>query len=340
VQGGKREARRVANDLERVGNRSAPGGRKVDDALNAWIAQNLPTWAASSARDQQSRVRSIKQDPIARVPLARLSVSDIKGWHARLRRAGVNDPAIRNQHIALRAALSQAVRWGWASTNAASLARLRATKAEPRQAMSLEDVNAVLAAAATVDPAAELALRLSAVAGARRAELTALRWDDVRDRLLTIDSAIETVPGWSGRSVRTTGRARGAVRTWHGPPGDVAGPPTQASRHVLVVLFHEASISSWESASSYVSKSLATGLPRPVRLPSSTMSNRSRRGDAFARYGVSARSACRVRQARPASCRLKRVSGDARSWPEISRMRCRRYLSVLRCTDSARAVAS
>ena len=198
MRGGKREARRVANELERAGNRSAPAGRTVADALDAWIAQNLPTWAASSARDQQSRVRAIKHDPIVRVPLARLSVSDVERWHARLRRAGVNDPAIRNQHTALRAALSQAVRWGWASSNAASLARLRSTRAEPRQAMSLEDVHAVLAAAATVDPAAEVALRLAAVAGVRRAELAALRWDDVRDGLLTIDSAIETVRRGSG----------------------------------------------------------------------------------------------------------------------------------------------
>ena len=74
--------------------------------------------------------------------------------------------------------------------------------------------------------------------------------------------------------------------------------------------------------------------------PSSMTSDRSQRGDAFARYGVSERSTCSVRQARLASCRLNRVSGEARSWPEISRMRCRRYLSVLRCTDSAWAVAS
>jgi integrase len=199
VPGGKREARRVANDLERAGQRSAPAGRTVDDALDAWIAQSLPTWAASSARDQQSRVRAVKQDPIVRVPLARLSVSDVERWHARLRRAGANDPAIRNQHTVLRAALSQAVRWGWASSNAASLARLRASKAQPRQAMSLEDVQAVLTAAATVDAAAQLALRLAAVAGVRRAELAALRWDDVRSGSLTVDSAIETVRCGDGR---------------------------------------------------------------------------------------------------------------------------------------------
>jgi integrase len=199
VHGGKREARRVANELERAGSRSAPAGRTVGDVLDAWVAQNLPTWAASSARDQQSRVRGIKQDPIARIPIARVAVSDVERWHARLRRAGMKDAAIRNQHAVLRAALSQAVRWGWVSINAASLARLRSTKSTPRQAMTLEDVHAVLAAAASIDLAAELALRLAAVAGVRRAELAALRWVDVADGMLTIDSAVETVRRGDGR---------------------------------------------------------------------------------------------------------------------------------------------
>jgi hypothetical protein len=46
-----------------------------------------------------------------------------------------------------------------------------------------------------------------------------------------------------------------------------------------------------------------------------------------------------VRQARVASWRVKWVSGFARSWPEISAMRLSRYLSVLRWTARARAVA-
>jgi integrase len=59
--------------------------------------------------------------------------------------------------------------------------------------MTLADVQAVVVAAASIDLANELALRLAAVAGARRAELAALRWDDLRDGMLTIDSAVEVV---------------------------------------------------------------------------------------------------------------------------------------------------
>jgi hypothetical protein len=174
------------------GSASAPG-RKVVDVLDAWIDQNLDTWAPSSARDQQSRMRSIKQDKIADIPIAQLSIADVERWHTRLRRAGLQDAGIRNQHGALSAALNQAVRWGWASRNVASLAQRKTIKKPPRGVMSLDDVRAVIAAADEFDPAAALALRLAAMTGARRAELAALRWTDVDDGMLTIDSAIEVI---------------------------------------------------------------------------------------------------------------------------------------------------
>jgi integrase len=176
-----------------------PGGRSVNDLLDAWVEQNLDTWAPSSARDQQSRVRGIKNDPIARLPLARLSVGDVERWHTRLRRAGMRDAGIKNQHGVLRAAL--AVRWGWASANVASMARLRSSKEPRRGVMTLDEVRAVMAAAASIDPAAALMLRIAAVSGARRAELAALQWTDLRDAQLTIDSAIEFDSGGDGTRV-------------------------------------------------------------------------------------------------------------------------------------------
>jgi integrase len=80
-----------------------------------------------------------------------------------------------------------------ASTNVAATARLKSTRVVPRGVMELEDVLAVLLAAEPIDPATALALRIAAMTGARRAELAALRWTDVRDGHLTIDSSIEIV---------------------------------------------------------------------------------------------------------------------------------------------------
>lgn len=198
VHGGKREAQRVPAEMETGPGRAAPAGRLVSDVLDSWVQQNLDTWAPSSARDQQSRVRGIKTDPIAQLPLARLSVGDVERWHTRLRRAGMRDAGIKNQHGVLRAALAQAVRWGWANQNVAGMARLRSTKQQRRGVMTLDEVRAVMAAAASVDPAAALMLRVAAVSGARRAELAALQWADLHQGQLTIDSAIEIVSSGEG----------------------------------------------------------------------------------------------------------------------------------------------
>ena len=168
------------------------------DVLDAWVEQNVDTWAPSTARDQRSRARFVKEDAIGRLPLARLSVADVERWHKRLREHGYHDGGVRNLHKALRAALAQAVRWRWVSTNVAALARLKSTKSVPRGVMSVEEVLAVMHAAESIDPAAALALRVAAVAGARRAELAALRWTDVRDGHLTIDSSIEVVSRRAG----------------------------------------------------------------------------------------------------------------------------------------------
>lgn len=192
VRGTKKDAQRVAAELTvRPVPRAA--GRTVADALRQWTETNEDGWAASTRRDNRGRAAAILDDPLAKVPLSRLAVGDIERWHSRLRRAGVGSPAIRNRHIVLRAALAQAVRWGWLATNPAAGARLRAPKAPPREGMDADEVRRVLAAAETMEPAAGLALRLAAVAGARRAELAALRWDDVDGDRLTIDSAIATI---------------------------------------------------------------------------------------------------------------------------------------------------
>lgn len=201
VRGGKRDAQRLAAQLEAAGGQAKPAGRSVGDVLDEWVKQNVDTWAPSSARDQQSRVGAIKKDQISRVPLARLTVADVERWHRRLRTGGMADAGIKNQHGVLRAALSQAVRWGWVSTNAASLARLRSTKVQQRGVMTVDEVRAVMRAAASIDAAAELALRIAAVAGARRAEIASLRWTDEHDGQLLIDSATEIASRGDGSPV-------------------------------------------------------------------------------------------------------------------------------------------
>ena len=202
VRGTKREAQRVAARLE-SGPRSTAGGRTVADVLTVWRETNDGVWAESSKRDNASRAARIAEDAIGRIAVARLGVSDVERWHTRMRRAGVGPASIRSRHSALRAALAQAERWGWVSSNAARLATLRSGKVARREGMSSEDVRTVIEAAETLDPAAGLALRLAAVGGLRRAELAALQWTDfnLETGQLTVDSSITVVRGGDDGSV-------------------------------------------------------------------------------------------------------------------------------------------
>ena len=55
--------------------------------------------------------------------------------------------------------------------------------------MTAAEVRRVIETAGTIDPLAAAALRLAAVAGLRRAEPAALRWDDLDGDRLTVDSS-------------------------------------------------------------------------------------------------------------------------------------------------------
>ena len=67
---------------------------------------------------------------------------------------------------------------------------LRLVAAAAPAGMTPYQVLVVIDAAEGIDPAAGVALRIAAVTGARRAEIAALRWDDLDGHRLTIDSSI------------------------------------------------------------------------------------------------------------------------------------------------------
>ncbi len=198
VRGAKRDANRVAAELT---VRRSSGAAKVTMAelLDMWTDQNEPAWAVSTTQNQKSRVAMVKTDPIAKIRLVRLTAVDVDRWHARLARAGVGEGSIRNQHQTLRAAVTQAVRWGWVTTNVVAVAQLGRRKQAPRGAMGEDEVRLILLGATDlvdefeVEPAAAVALRLAAVTGARRSELAALRWDDLEADRLAIDSSMAII---------------------------------------------------------------------------------------------------------------------------------------------------
>ena len=128
VRGTKREAQRVAATLESRPPSNA-AGRTVADVLTAWRDVNQPVWAGDR-RGATTRAASPGSSPIPspRCPWHRLGVADVERWHARMRKTGVGEAAIRCRHSVLRAALAQALRWEWVGSNPASQAVLRQPK--------------------------------------------------------------------------------------------------------------------------------------------------------------------------------------------------------------------
>jgi len=166
----------------------------------------------------------VQADSIAATPLLRLTAVDVDRWHSRLARASVGEGSIRNQHLVLRAAVTQAVRWGWVTTNVVAVARLGRRKQAPRGGLSTAEVQKVLLAAeelvrsSAVEPAASMALRLAALTGARRSELAALQWSDLQEHRLTIDSSVAII--------RHGSRAEPAVPTLRDDPTKTANRRT------------------------------------------------------------------------------------------------------------------
>jgi integrase len=182
---------RAIGPLPSVHRAQAVIERTVGCVIESWWELNEPIWSEATRRDYAHRSRAIEEDVIGGVPITRLRVEDVERWHARMRAAGVGEGAIRGRHLVLRAALSHAERWDWVSTNVASRARLRTPRRAARGVMTDDEVRRVLKAAREIDSAAELALRIGAVAGARRAEIAGLRWDDFDGTRLRIERTVE-----------------------------------------------------------------------------------------------------------------------------------------------------
>jgi len=189
VYGTKKDARLAAAELTVKPAHNA-GGRKLCRLLEEWVEIKTPGWADLTVRDQTSRVRLVCADPIANMSVASIGVSDIDRWVARLRRAGVGEGSIRNQHTVLRSALQQAVRWEWIATNPASNAPIEYPKRRQQRTLTTDEVRAVIAAAAKVHEMAPLAFRLGAEMGARRSELAVLRSDKFAGDKVVVDGQI------------------------------------------------------------------------------------------------------------------------------------------------------
>ncbi len=95
------------------------------------------------------------------------------------RRKRLAPATVHKVHRLLHRVLGQGVKWGWLSSNPASLATPPKVPRPQLEVPDTEEVLALIGQAEGFDPDMAALLRLAAVTGARRGELCALRWSDV-----------------------------------------------------------------------------------------------------------------------------------------------------------------
>lgn len=188
VRGGKRDAQRELAKLiaQAERGRSVGSDATVADLVSRWIETAAPDWSQSTRRQHESAIRRHINPLLGQRRLRTLSASDLDWFYGELRKLpgrGANDtmaPAtIRRIYVILRAALEQAVKWGWIPANPAvgsSPPKVRQAKIEPPDAAA---VGALLRMIEAEDRAFSAFIRMAASTGARRSQLCGLQWRDV-----------------------------------------------------------------------------------------------------------------------------------------------------------------
>ncbi|MGH3119325.1 MAG: tyrosine-type recombinase/integrase [Gaiellales bacterium] len=159
---------------------SAPGrgtDATVGDLMAVWLDFAADKVSLNTLQGYRSKARHRIVPDLGRVALRDLTGAELERWYRRLLREERLAPShVRQIHAILRNALAQGVRWGWLAFNPAVAAK---PPAVPKRDIRSPEVDDVLEAIETASPEFSVFVRLSAAAGSRRGEVTALQWKDL-----------------------------------------------------------------------------------------------------------------------------------------------------------------
>jgi integrase len=196
VRGGKREARRVLNEMVVEAERglSARTYATVGELLDRWLELARIDFSPKTTREVAGYIERNLRPALGDVRLNKLTAASLDRYYRRLLTDGGKNGrplapgTIRRIHGILRRALAQGVRWGWLGVNPAASASPPRVPAADISPPSPEQLARLQAAITAEDPELGVLVRLAAMTGARRSEALALRWRDV-----DLDRAVVTI---------------------------------------------------------------------------------------------------------------------------------------------------
>ena len=121
VQGGKREAQKVLNELVVAAERGtiAKTRTTVGELLDAWLELSSADFSPKTVRETSGMIERYLRPALGDLPVNKLTAATLDRFYRSMLDGGGHDGrplspgTIRRVHGILRRALTQGVRWGW-----------------------------------------------------------------------------------------------------------------------------------------------------------------------------------------------------------------------------------
>lgn len=211
---GKRQAKQLEDEIRTelaTKRRSSTATSTLIEHVDRWLELHATTVRKTSADEYRRRVtRWIRPHPIAAVRLAKLTPQHIDAHLALLARSGIGGRSVQMVHALLHAALEDAVRWELIHRNPAHGARRIPINARKPEVPADDLVVQAVTAARTISDEWGLWLHLLVITGARRGEISALRWSDIDLKAGTL-----TIARTLGPKGHIGSTKNGGIRTVH-----------------------------------------------------------------------------------------------------------------------------
>jgi len=152
-------------------------GRSLGEYLDEWLEAIKPAVSDWTYRGYEVHVRVHIKPRFARMPLERLEPSHVQAFLNQKLAGGLSPKSVRNLRATFRAALNQAIRWGFIHRNAAAL--VDGPRVERYEIQPLTPPEARQFLTSLRGHRLEALYSVALAIGLRRCEALGLRWQDV-----------------------------------------------------------------------------------------------------------------------------------------------------------------